>query len=82
MSTHMFLWNEALLISTHVFMERGASNEYPKHVFMERGASNEHPQHMFFMENLRKLSQNYYHIQSNLNGSNIFGTMEIRSRHG
>ena len=22
------------------------------------------------------------HIQSNLNGSNIFGTVEIRSRHG
>ena len=22
------------------------------------------------------------HLQSNLNGSNIFGTMEIRSRHG
>ena len=29
-----------------------------------------------------KPRQSTNHIQSNFNGSNIFGTMEIRSRHG
>ena len=48
---------------------------------------------IFFERSLRSIGQKYpcsveeaeaiwnFNLQSNLNGSNIFGTMEIRSRH-